>query len=78
MLKEKTISVMARPSTDSITVQIIEDSIVVGCNHDGAETDEVSSVRFDPDSQELVNDSSFEALVCDKCNAWYDGGEWNE
>lgn len=56
-----------------ITVQVVENDIVVHCNHAGNYIDTID-YYFEPD-----NTYERPAWVCDKCNAWSaDGRDWNE
>ena len=72
----KKIHVSSYTKTESISVQYKDECGFVRCNHDGAESSEISREMISND--ELIEFDS-PTLVCDKCNAWSDGsGEWYE
>jgi len=55
-----------------VTVQVFEDGCLIGCNHDGAEEDEVDFGFYEHEDWLMT-------LVCDKCNAILNkNGSWVE
>lgn len=61
-----------------ITVQVLEDGILVHCNHAGAEAEVMtrSSLVYDPFTGELEErEWPVTGIGCDKCPAWKDREE---
>lgn len=59
-------------------VTVIQDDMVIHCNHVNSEIEEVSLERWDLDSHRWVADEGTLRPVCQVCGAQQIGGKWYE